>query len=256
MGSHYCGECVVRFRIDSPIRFTCMETFRKRLFLFGICKSLALWASQKSLLKKAHTMMPIFVANIASAIMWMYAFYPITSRGSLSFFVLWYLYSTIREKKRTYGSGIKSLDLRKYFNVRHCYGIPGWCSASHLIATGLIFKTSKASEKYFLCLMEFSYALQFVKGLTCIDFRFANSVRNSVRILLGNMCIFRNQNIFTFGHHLMQHLTPKANAVPVQLEINLSGSEGKRYIIGAVCTWMCIYTEVLPWKSEKNCLWM
>lgn len=76
-----------------------------------------------------------------------------------------------------------------------------------------------------------------------------------LKIPLGNIFIFRNQNTFAFGCHLMQCLTLKATAVPVCLELSQFGS-GRDRCVGAVCTWTCICTEVLPQKSEKNCILM
>lgn len=64
-----------------------------------------------------------------------------------------------------------------YLNARHCYRLRGWGSASHLTAMSWIWKNGKASKKDFLCLMEFLYAIQFVKDITCIDFSFENPIR-------------------------------------------------------------------------------
>lgn len=52
-----------------------------------------------------------------------------------------------------------------------------------------------------------------------------------VKIPLGNILMFRNQNTFAFRCHLIQCLTLKATAVPVCLEIGQFGSGRKRHVL-------------------------
>lgn len=75
-------------------------------------------------------------------------------------------------------------------------------------------------------------------GIFCMCYSMLKALFALISVLqipLGNIHILRNQNTFTLGLHLMQYLTLKAIAVPVQLQISQFGSERTGYVIGAVC---------------------